>query len=126
MGPPSDRRLKPLVGNIDHNPKTVGKFHPENLFPIVTMKIDRFCRQICLFRHFYRNQGSIFNFSDETAAITAPMIGLCFPLSGLPTDPGESAHMTMTAIKNSLVFAMKPRRFVKSGNNPIFVVTALN
>ena len=98
MGPPSDRRLKPLVGNIDHNPKTVGKFHPENLFPIVTMKINRFCRQICLFRHFYRHEGSIIVFADKTTAFTAPMIGLRLHLSDLTTDSGESAHMTTTAI----------------------------
>ena len=85
----------PFIGNIDSNPKTVVKFHPVDLFPITSTNIHRFCRQICLFRYFYRSQGPIFFFADKTAAITASLIGLRFHLSDLTTDSGESAHMTI-------------------------------
>ena len=99
---PRGRHVKErlLIGKIDRNQKTVVKYHPVDLFPKIKMKIHRFCRQICLFRFFYRNQSGYFFFADKTAAITASMVGLCFYLSDLTTDPGKSANMTTARVYN--------------------------
>ena len=122
---PSPTLDKALIGNIGCNRKTVVKFHSINLFPILTMKILRFCRQICLFRYFYRNQSLILICADKTSAITASMIGICFHLNGLTTDSGEPAHMTMTAIdpfrqryRTGISFDCTSSHFVESFSMP--------
>ena len=99
---------------MNRNPKTVVKFHPVDLFPIIKWKIHRFCRQICLFRYFYRNQGSFVFFADKTTAFTASMIGLCFHLSGLTTNSGDCAHMTIGWSSPLYNRAKMPYRFTQT------------